>query len=63
MLTITEQILFTIKKNSKMLTDVNVLVNLLTLVVSDLRLETKGSRFDSDCGLCAEVSLLQQLPG
>ena len=62
MLTITEQILFTIKNNSKMLTDVNVLVNLLTLVVSDLRLETKGSRFDSDCRLCAELSLLQQLP-
>ena len=29
------------------------------LVVSDLRSETKGSRFDSGCYLCAEVSSLQ----
>ena len=30
-----------------------------TLVVSDLRSETKGSRFESGCQLCAEVSSLQ----
>ena len=29
------------------------------LVVSDLRSETKGSRFESGCQLCAEVSSLQ----
>ena len=34
-----------------------------SLVVSDLRLETKGSRFESGCQLCAEVSSLQQSPG
>ena len=28
-----------------------------SLVVSDLRSETKGSRFESGCQLCAEVSL------
>ena len=31
-------------------------------VVSDLRSETKGSRLESGCYLCAEVSSLQQLP-
>ena len=30
-----------------------------SLVVSDLRSETKGSRFESGCWLCAEVSSLQ----
>ena len=30
-----------------------------SLVVSDLHLETKGSRFGSGCWLCAEVSSLQ----
>ena len=30
-----------------------------SLVVSDLRWETKGSRFAFDCKLCAEVSALQ----
>ena len=30
-----------------------------SLVVSDLRSETKGSRFESGCQLCAEVSSLQ----
>ena len=30
-----------------------------SLVVSDLRSETKGSRFESGCQLCAEVSCLQ----
>ena len=29
-----------------------------SLVVSDLRSETKGSRFESGCYLCAEVSSL-----
>ena len=29
-----------------------------SLVVSDLRSETKGSRFESCCQLCAEVSSL-----
>ena len=29
-----------------------------SLVVSDLRSETKGSRFESGCRLCAEVSSL-----
>ena len=33
------------------------------LVVSDLRLETKGSWFEFGCYLCAEVSSLQQSPG
>ena len=32
-------------------------------LVSDLRSETKGSRFESGCQLCAEVSSLQQSPG
>ena len=30
-----------------------------SLVVSDLRSETKGSRFESGCQLCVEVSSLQ----
>ena len=30
-----------------------------SLVISDLRSETKGSRFESSCQLCAEVSSLQ----
>ena len=30
-----------------------------SLVVSDLRSETKGSRFESGCQLCAEVISLQ----
>ena len=30
-----------------------------SLVVSDLRSETKGSRFEFGCHLCAEVSFLQ----
>ena len=30
-----------------------------SLVVSDLRSEAKGSRFESGCQLCAEVSSLQ----
>ena len=30
-----------------------------SLVVSDLRSETKGSRFKSGCQLCTEVSSLQ----
>ena len=30
-----------------------------SLVVSDLRSETKGSRFESGCYLCEEVSSLQ----
>ena len=30
-----------------------------SLVVSDLRSETKGSRFESGCQLCAEVNSLQ----
>ena len=34
-----------------------------SLVVSDLRSETKGSRFESGCQICAEVSSLQQSPG
>ena len=34
-----------------------------SLVVSDLRSVTKGSRFESGCQLCAEVSSLQQSPG
>ena len=34
-----------------------------SLVVSDLRSETKGSRFESGCQLCAEVSSQQQSPG
>ena len=33
-----------------------------SLVVSDLRLETEGSRFESGCYLFAEMSCLQQLP-
>ena len=33
------------------------------LVVSDLCSEAKGSRFNSGCYLCAEVSSLQQSPG
>ena len=32
-------------------------------MVSDLRSETKGSRFESSCHLCAEVSSPQQSPG
>ena len=35
----------------------------LSLVVSDLRSETKSSRFRSGCYLCARVSSLQQSPG
>ena len=31
-----------------------------SLVVSNLRLETKGSRFESGCRQCAELSSLQQ---
>ena len=34
-----------------------------SLVVSDLRVETKGSRFESGCYLCAEVSSSRQSPG
>ena len=34
-----------------------------SLVVSDLRPETKGSRFESGCWLCAEVSSPQQSLG
>ena len=34
-----------------------------SLVVSDLRVETKGSRFESGCYLCAEVSSPRQSPG
>ena len=34
-----------------------------SLAVSDLRSETKGSRFESGCELCADVSSLQQSPG
>ena len=34
-----------------------------SLVISDLRSETKGSRFGSGCQLCAEVSSPQQSPG
>ena len=34
-----------------------------SLVVSDLRPETKGSRLESGYYLCAEVSPLQQSPG
>ena len=34
-----------------------------SLVVSDLRSETKGSRFESGCYLYEEVSSLQQSPG
>ena len=30
-----------------------------SLVVNDLRLETKGFRFESDCWLCVKVSSLQ----
>ena len=30
-----------------------------SLVVSDLRSETKGSRFESGCYACAQVSSLQ----
>ena len=33
-----------------------------SLMVSDLRLETKRSRFESRCYLCAEVRSLQQSP-
>ena len=33
------------------------------MVVSDLRPEAKGSRFESGCQLCAEVSSPQQSPG
>ena len=33
------------------------------VMVSDLRSETKGSRFESGCYLCAEVSSLPQSPG
>ena len=38
---------------------VNIFKMYLQLVVSDLRSQTKGSRFDSGCQLCAEVSSLQ----
>ena len=34
-----------------------------SFVVSDLRLETKGSRFESGCYLCAEVRSPLQSPG
>ena len=34
-----------------------------SLVVSNLRPETKGSWFVPGCYLCTEVSSLQQLPG
>ena len=34
-------------------------IRVRSLVVSDLRSETKGSRFESGCYLCAEVSCLQ----
>ena len=34
-----------------------------SLVVSDLRSETKGSRFEPGYQLCAEVTSLQQSPG
>ena len=36
-----------------------LLLNTSGLVVSDLHSETKGSRFESGCWLCAEVSSLQ----
>ena len=37
----------------------SLVVRARSLVVSDLRSETKGSRFESGCQLCAEVSSLQ----
>ena len=39
------------------------LIRAHSLVVSDLRSETKGSRFESSCYVCAEVSSLQWSPG
>ena len=36
---------------------------LCSLVVGDLRSETKGSWLESSCQLCAEVSPPQQSPG
>ena len=38
--------------------NVNVKGLVVSLMVSDLRSETKGSRFESSCYLCAEVSSL-----
>ena len=34
-----------------------------SVVINDLRLEAKGSRFEFNCYLYAEVSTLQQSPG
>ena len=45
-------------KNFMLLLHKGVYLRARSLVVSDLRLETKGSRFESGCQLCAEVSSL-----
>ena len=37
----------------------SLVVRARSLVISDLRSETKGSQFESGCQLCAEVSCLQ----
>ena len=39
--------------------DPNQIVRARSSVVSDLRSETKGSRFEAGCCLCAEISSLQ----
>ena len=46
-----------VKRNANNM-NVNVKGLVVSLVVSDLRSETKGSRFESSCYLCAEVSSL-----
>ena len=46
-----------VKRNANNM-NVNVKGLVVSLMVSDLRSETKGSRFESSCYLCAEVSSL-----
>ena len=47
-----------VKRNANNM-NVNVKGLVASLVVRDLRSETKGSRFESSCYICAEVSSLQ----
>ena len=46
-----------VKRNANNM-NVNVKGLVVSLMVSDLCSETKGSRFESSCYLCAEVSSL-----
>ena len=52
-----QEVNFSRKQNKS--TPPKISLRACSLVVSDLRSETKGSRFESGCYLCAEVSSLQ----